>query len=390
MFHRLTSLKKLFHHSSFTHSWYHHKTKRKHKLHNIIKSIFDFVTNMISIKYIYTTLLSLQIFSILVDAKDCACNPSFYAWQVDLSKTCDDIEFITTGIEEVTCSISPSPDPVVIIRSLSLFELGQNFDGVVAGSDIQPNIDLVDKEVHYSPSIVSTDSTFQPTPYGYKFVAVGETAAGDSVTLEVVIDFTNVCEMEPLFVDGNSFGWFQFYEAGSSPHIEEYCIDDTALPTPSPTSESGERCEGSSKAPKSSKTPKSSKSPSYGKGKGGKGKGSSKSPTVGKGKGRYSDSWTAASKGKGSNESSASSSKGKGGKGKGGSSSKVPKSGKGKGGSGDGCAKTKKGKTVKVGKGKGNGKGKGGKGKGSTSSILEKMETAYTTKSRAYKARAKQ
>jgi hypothetical protein len=349
---------------------------------------------MISIKHIYATLLSLQIFSILVDAKDCACNPSFYAWRVDLSKTCDDIDFISTGIENVTCQISPSADPVVIVKSLSLFELGQDFNGAVAGSDIQPNVDLVDGQTHFSPSIVSTDSTFQPTPYGYKFVAVGETAVGDSVTLEVVIDFTNVCEMEPLFLEGNSFGWFQFYEDGSSPHIERYCIDDTALPTPSPTAEPVERCEGSSKAPKS----KSSKSPSYGKGKGGKGgkgKGfSSKSPTVGKGKGSYSDSWTSASKGKGSNESSSSSSngkggKGKGGKGKGGYSSKVPKSGKGKGGSGDGCPKTKKGKTVKVGKGKGNGKGKGGKGKGSTSSILEEMETAYTTKSRAYKARAR-
>jgi hypothetical protein len=309
-------------------------------------------------KIVSTSLLLLQASSFAyaqIEPQVCACTPAFFAWTINLDNDCGNLSYITTGISEVGCSTIGSLDPVVKVRSIILYELGEDFNGPPVFSDTQENIDLQDGDKHYAPSIVNVDFEEQPTPFGYRIVAIGETAAGDDVTMDITIDYTNACEMEPVYVQGNTFGWFEFDANLSEPHIDKYCQLASGAPSVAPpgaaptvatptvaTPVAGpsvatpvERCEGSSKAPKALN------------GRGGKG---------GKGRGGYSKSPTAG--------------KGKGGKGKGGISSKYPKAGKGKGG----CPKTKKGKTIKA------GKGKGGKGKGYNVS-------PYDSKSRTYKAR---
>ena len=302
----------------------------------------------------------------------CACTPAFYAFDINLSNDCSSTDFITTGISDVDCAITGDlSEPLVTLTAIKITELASDFNAPPVFTNNQPNINLVDGDTHMVPSILGGNFEKQPTTYGLRIVSQGVTASGTIREMIVTIAFTNACEMEPVFVQGNKFAWFEFNEVESEPHIEKYCVLNSSAPSishaptisrvptvipPTIAAPSVDKCEGSTKASKVAKY--------SGKGKG---YGSySRSPTVGKGKGR------------------------------GRYSSKAPKAGKGgKGGKGDGCLKTKKGKSSskapKAGKGKGGRSSKvpkTGKGKGKGYFQDDDMDGSYrVNRSKVFKTR---
>ena len=162
----------------------------------------------------------------------CACNPTFYAWELHLERDCTDLEYITAGIDAVSCDISGDDGvPVVAIRSISTLELSENFEGPAINSNTQPNADLIDGELYSMPSITGGDFDLALIPRGYRIIAVGETANGNSRTMTITIHFTNVCELESVFVQGNKFGWFEFNADESEPPSDKYCNLHSSAPS---------------------------------------------------------------------------------------------------------------------------------------------------------------
>jgi hypothetical protein len=276
--------------------------------------------------------------SFLASAQDvvCACNPRLYAWRINFDNDCTNFSYDTTGIDFVSCAITNEQGVFVSqrdfdISSVDTFifaELGPQpgiFRNIqqLFNENIQQTGELVD-----FPSLIDPDKDFtsQATPFGIRLVAFATSTQGETLRLDVEISFTNVCEKEPVFTDGNVFAWFEYDAANSGDIIPEFCALPSQAPSvssaPSPTvirqpsrgptlsptrfksSKSGKSSKSnksnkSGKSSKSNKSNKSSKSYQYrnsGKGKGkGKGKGSStRSPTR---------NWTSPSKG-GKSESS--------------------------------------------------------------------------------------
>ena len=145
----------------------------------------------------------------------CACTPSIYEWVLDFSADCGSVILEPQGISGSNCDIDlfnpdlPSdlvPVRVVVIDTL---EFGQNMQLV------QQTTLFGDYFNGDSFSFVSTTSnpanlTQETVPRALQISMLGEDQNQVPLLMTWIIEFSNACNGQPVFSQGNQYAWTIF------------------------------------------------------------------------------------------------------------------------------------------------------------------------------------
>eukprot|EP00979_Chaetoceros_neogracilis_P014362 scaffold4569_cov284-Chaetoceros_neogracile.AAC.8 len=222
-------------------------------------------------------------------AEDCACNPSSYVFDINLNNTCDDFVFSDIGIDtgNLHCFFTDSSgvpisnadeklDNIANFSQVVFTELGFGIGQTAGssfpmtgpfadGSTLEPIESIISANVNFTGNII-------PVAYGLKITAIanfGSSDPDDEVRLEIIIGYTNECDAEPLFTQGDKFAWFEFNQTASGDIVPEFCF----LPSLAPSLSSSPTISPSPTALAISSSPSALPSEDCDDGKSGKGKG---------------------------------------------------------------------------------------------------------------------
>lgn len=221
---------------------------------------------IIYLSFTVCVLLSDTHHNLLASAQDfvCACNPTLYAFRINFNNDCRDFSYDTTGIDFVSCAItneqgvfiSKDDFDISSVDTIIFTELGPEPGTFRNIQELYgENIQFVGEQVQFSSLIdPEQDFTSQATPFGIRLVAIGTSTVGTTIRLDVEISYTNVCEKQPVFTDGNVFAWFEYDAVNSGDFVPEFC----ALPSQAPSMSSAP---SQSRSPTVSPTPSPSRGP---------------------------------------------------------------------------------------------------------------------------------
>jgi hypothetical protein len=162
------------------------------------------------------TLLLLFIKSAAAQSNDnpaslCSCTPLVYTWKLDFSSSCPPANITVgngAGIQDVYCAVKADglTDKVPIsVTSYQIIELDQLLIPVKVKTE--SDINLKDGDLISFSSITSAEpNTFAG---GLQATVDGLNSANESIVLEWIVRFSNLCEVYP-FSNGDSLGWMKF------------------------------------------------------------------------------------------------------------------------------------------------------------------------------------
>jgi hypothetical protein len=195
-------------------------------------------SDLYSFRHLQSTLFAVVVAAILLtkrltfaqgsffDFSICACTPSTYDFQLDVSQGCPTTEAIDlvleAGVESAECEVTATNSTTVTdlvpisIESITVEELRQ--DNTVAVSQSVQG-DFRDGDAFRYISISSDLEDIRGAidlPKILQFNLTGKNIDGDRVSNIVVIVFTNDCEAYPVIQAGHSAGWIRFVSMQSS------------------------------------------------------------------------------------------------------------------------------------------------------------------------------
>lgn len=154
----------------------------------------------------------------------CACTPSVYDFQLDVSLECPISEaldlILEEGIESAECAIVPADSGdnedtlPVSIHSINIEELRQD-KTVAVSQSIQG--DFRDGDAFRYISLSSDLEDIRGAvdlPKTLQFKISGKNVDGDEIYNTVVIEFTNDCDAYPVIQAGHTAGWIRFVSDG--------------------------------------------------------------------------------------------------------------------------------------------------------------------------------
>jgi len=186
-------------------------------------SVFSSSLNLSVMKLLLLALALLPFVSAAAIGADvCACAPSQYTFTLNLSKTCDDVNFDQgPGVSQLECAPSAenSSSDMIPVSIASI-----EFEEVTSGED-----SAFQRRTGFfgDGSIVSFDSYVQTAelsrqddvPGIVKITLNGRNEAGQAVTQSVSIRFDERSCGISAIMDGDSIGWIEFVRFGTVAHI---------------------------------------------------------------------------------------------------------------------------------------------------------------------------
>lgn len=145
----------------------------------------------------------------------CSCSPTVFSFTLDFAGTCPgnlvnaDGEPINEGIGDQSCfttviSQDPNNRQPVVIDTVTILEL--NMDAVINSTTLSGPFANGDVITYSSISSYGnlTETYF---PFGLQMTLNGENSDGATVINAVAIEYTNDCEVWPIYPDGSTIGW---------------------------------------------------------------------------------------------------------------------------------------------------------------------------------------
>jgi hypothetical protein len=157
---------------------------------------------------------------LFVESGICACSPSVYDFQLDMSQGCPFVEavdlILEVGIESAECAIVPTEsDDVkdlvpVLIHTITVEEFKQ--DNTIAVSQSVQG-DFRDGDAFRYISISSDLDDIRGVvdlPRTLQLKLSGKNQDGQDISNTIVIEFTNDCEIYPVIQAHDTAGWIRF------------------------------------------------------------------------------------------------------------------------------------------------------------------------------------
>lgn len=159
-----------------------------------------------------------QELSLTANDDFCGCTSETYTFELDFGSSCPPTNIQTgsgTGVERVTCLISPFGAPTtdlepVSMNSISILELDQS-NSVLVEKTLSGEF-FSGFSFSYS-SIINDATTIEEIPKALQLNLSGENAEGVMLMNVFVITFTNECGVMPVIKAGESAGWVTFVSA---------------------------------------------------------------------------------------------------------------------------------------------------------------------------------
>ena len=142
---------------------------------------------------------------------ECACHPSVYTVTLDLEATCEDNTVEGDGIlPDPVCVVDTEADDVVpiVIESIQFGEVKADFEVLEEETLAGDEGFVTGSEVSYTSMLAEADAV-EELPTGLALVISGRNAAGEEVVQNLLISYTNDCEVIPDLV-GKQIGWAIF------------------------------------------------------------------------------------------------------------------------------------------------------------------------------------
>jgi hypothetical protein len=145
----------------------------------------------------------------------CACSPSALEFTLDFALSCADTNVGGDGVLATDCSVTPSQGgtvsslvPVVVL-SVDILELDQDLQVLNQEASF---VDFVDGDTFtYSSFTVNPDLVGPATvPKTLIVSLIGRNAAGQALSMQYLITYTNTCDAYPVLTVGENIGWTRF------------------------------------------------------------------------------------------------------------------------------------------------------------------------------------
>jgi hypothetical protein len=157
---------------------------------------------------------------LIVESGICACTPSIYDFQLDLTQGCPGPEavdlILEPGIESAECAVVPTISGDVkylvpiSVHTITVEELKQ--DNIIAVSQSVEG-DFRDGDAFRYISISSDLDDIEGAvdlPKSLQFILSGKNQDGQDISNTIVIEFTNDCEAYPVIEEDQTAGWIRF------------------------------------------------------------------------------------------------------------------------------------------------------------------------------------